>query len=29
MPISSDITIDKNNIVESFDNNYIIYSNKR
>lgn len=29
MPVGSDITIDKNNIVESFDNNYIIYSNKR
>ena len=29
MAISSDITIDKDNIVESFDNNYIIYSNKR
>ena len=29
MPIGSDITIDMDNIVESFDNNYIIYSNKR
>lgn len=29
MPIGSDITINKDNIVESFDNNYIIYSSKR
>ena len=29
MATGSDITIDMDNIVESFDNNYIIYSNKR